>query len=81
MSTAETLAIPPKSDARWRSLVSGANAKPIKLLALKFMLTRMTQEVHGNPSPATIEKNVNELHQFFVNNPRMVAADAATLFS
>ena len=75
----ETTAIPPKTDARWRALVSGTSSVPVKLLALKFMLTRMTQDVHRDP--ATIEKNVDELHQFFVNNPRIVAADAAALFS
>jgi hypothetical protein len=80
MSTAELLAIPPKTDARWRSLVSGTNSTPITVLALKFMLTRMAQDVHHDPSPATLDRNVDELHQFFVKNPRMVAADVAVLF-
>ncbi len=81
MPTGDTAAIPPKIDARWRALVSAGSSKPIKLLALKFMLVRMTQEVQHDPSPATIEKNVDELHRFFVENARMAATDVATLFS
>ncbi len=80
MPTGETQ-IPPKTDARWRKLVSEGSSKPVKLLALRVMLTRMTQEVHRDHSPATIDKNVDELHRFFVENAKMAAADAANLFS
>jgi hypothetical protein len=73
--------IPPKTDPRWRALVTGANSKPIKLLALKFMLTRIGQDVHHDSSPATIDKSVDELHRFFVDHERMVGPDVATLFS
>ncbi len=77
----DTPTIPPKTDPRWRALVAGENAKPVRLLALKFMLTRIHQEVAKDHSPATIDKNVDELHRFFAEHPQMVAADLATLFA
>lgn len=70
--------LPAKSDPRWSALVSHGTTKPIKLLALKFMLTRMTLDVKKDPS--AVGKNVDELHGFFVKNPKMVETDLATLF-
>lgn len=72
--------LPPKSDPRWAALVSKGTAAPIKLLALKFMLTRMNQDVKRNPSPGTIAANVDELYAFFAKNPQMVGDDCSKLF-
>jgi len=74
----DLLQLPPKTDRRWRELVLGANATPPKLLALKFMLTRIT--IAAKKDPSTLQKGIDELHDFFLKNPRIVAVDAATLF-
>jgi hypothetical protein len=71
---------PAKEDPRWSALVCGGTTRPIKLLALKFMLTRITLDVKRDPSPGMVGKAVEELHAFFAKNPQMVAGDATTLF-
>jgi hypothetical protein len=78
--TSGTLLLPPKTDQRWRNLVLGTTAATPKLLALKFILSRLTLATKKDPSPANVQKSVDELYEFFQRNPRMVEADTATLF-
>ncbi len=80
MSAMQTIRLPPKNDARWTALVAQGPARPIKLLALKFMLARMSQDIKRDPSPPNVGKKVDELHQFFTANARMLEADTALLF-
>ncbi|NTU76768.1 MAG: hypothetical protein HGA90_02990 [Alphaproteobacteria bacterium] len=77
----DALPLPSKTDPRWRALVKGESTKPVKVLAIKLMLTRMMTSVKTDASPANVEKNVDELYQFFVQNPRIVQDDVAGLFS
>jgi len=72
------LTLPPKTDRRWGQLALGENATPPRLLALKFMLTRIIADVKKDPS--TLQKGIEELHEFFLKNPRIVQADTAALF-
>jgi hypothetical protein len=76
----ETLHLPSKLDRRWRDLVLGVNTTPPRLLALKFMLSRLTMAAKKDPSPAAVQRGIDELYEFFLKNSRMVEADAATLF-
>jgi len=76
----ETLHLPPKSDPRWHDLVLGRNPNPPKLLALKFLLTRVSLAAKKDSSPTAIQKGVDELYEFFQKNPRIVEADAAAYF-
>jgi hypothetical protein len=76
----DVLQLPSKMDRRWRDLVLGANTTPPKLLALKFMLSRLTLAAKKDPSPTAVQKGIDELYEFFSKNPRMVEADAAALF-
>lgn len=80
MSPSLPLAVPPKTDQRWKAVVSNGPIRPVKVLAVKFMLTRMTKDVKRDPSAATIAANVDELHGFFTKNQQMVADDIANLF-
>ena len=80
MSSPRDVSLPPKTDPRWTTLVTAGSSQPIRLLALKFMLTRMTQETKRDPSPGTIAKNINELSDFLGRNRDMVKIDVATLF-
>ncbi len=80
MSSSIEIQLPRKSDPRWVELVTNGPSKPIKLLALKFMLTRMVQDIKRDPSPGTTGRNVDEIYQFFTGNTRLVATDAASLF-
>jgi hypothetical protein len=83
MSTAQTIALPPKSDPRWVTLVTGKSSKPLKLLALKLMLMRMSMDTKKDPSSAGIAKNVDELHGYFTKNfakNAQILEDTATLF-
>jgi len=74
----DLLSLPPKTDRRWSQLALGENATPPRLLALKFMLTRIIAAAKKDPS--ALQKGIEELHDFFLKNPRIVQADAAALF-
>jgi len=76
-----TIQFPTKSDPRWTLLVTNGTNRPIKVLAVKLMLMRMSQDVKRDPSLTTISKNIDELFGFFSKNAKMVEADTATLFS
>jgi hypothetical protein len=80
MSHSTTALLPAKSDPRWAALVTNGTSRPIKLLALKFMLSRIVQDVKRNPSPVAISKSIDELHDFFTKNAKMVERDAVALF-
>ncbi len=80
MSHSITVTLPAKSDPRWAALVKLGTSRPVKSLALKFMLTRMVHDAKKDPSPGNIGKAVDELFLFFTKNPKMIEADATTLF-
>jgi hypothetical protein len=83
MSTAQTVALPPKTDPRWVALVTGKISKPLKQLSLKLMLMRMSMDSKKDPSPAGLQKNVDELHSYFTKNfakNAQIIEDTATLF-
>jgi hypothetical protein len=80
MSATLAVPVPAQGDPRWAALATQGTTRPVKLLALKFMLTRMAQDARRDSSPAAVAARVDELHGFFVKNPRMVEADAAALF-
>lgn len=80
MSDVQGVRLPPKKDERWTDLVTCGPSRPVRLLALKFMLTRMTQDVKRNRTPEMIVKSIDELHEFLSKNPRLVEADVAKLF-
>ncbi len=72
---------PNKSDPRWTALVTNGTTRPIKVLAVKLMLMRMSQDVKRDPSATTISKNIDEIYGFFSKNTKMVETDTVTLFS
>ncbi|MGD0475841.1 MAG: hypothetical protein ABSB70_21840 [Candidatus Velthaea sp.] len=83
MAAVQSVALPPKSDPRWTALVTGKSSKPLKLLALKLMLTRMSMDCKKDPSPSAVTKNVGELYDYFTKNfgkNAQIIEDTATLF-
>jgi hypothetical protein len=80
MSSVSGFLLPAQTDPRWASLVRNGTSAPLKLLALKIVLTRMNRSVKLDPSLACVAKNVAELHGFFIKNARSIEADTATLF-
>ena len=83
MAAVQSVALPPKSDPRWTALVTGKSSKPLKLLALKLMLTRMSMDCKKDPSPSAVTKNVRRtlrlLYEKF-RKERPIIEDTATLF-
>jgi hypothetical protein len=80
MSPVSGLSLPAQTDPRWTSLVRNGTSAPLKMLALKIVLTRMNRSVKLDSSPSCVAKNVAELHDFFIKNARSIEADAAALF-
>ena len=79
MSQSEPDALPPPTDPRWVALATQGATKPIKTLALKFMLARINQDTKKNATPVAVKAAVDELYSFFSINPRIVAEDASQL--
>jgi hypothetical protein len=83
MGIAQSVALPPKTDPRWTALVTGTSSKPLRLLALKLMLMRMSMDSKKDSSPALVARNVNELYDYFTKNfgkNAQITEDTATLF-
>lgn len=80
MSFSDTSPFPATSNPRRTALMTEGTTRPVKLLALKFMLTRMQQDVKRHASSASVGKAVDELCGFFIKSPQMAVAEPKTLF-
>ncbi len=83
MAVAQSVALPPKTDPRWAALVTGKSSKPLRLLALKLLLTRTSMDSKKETSPAVVKKNVDELYDYFTKTfgkNVQIIEDTATLF-
>ena len=78
--TTDVRSIPPRTDARWARLVRGETTHRSGVLALNIVLRNATLAVKRDPSIATVEKHVAELHTFFERNAAVLSADIAALF-
>lgn len=76
----EITALPPASDPRWKNLVTGNMSKPLAMLALKIMMTRILNSTKADPSPANVDKNIQEVRSFFEKNMQLAQQDLATIF-
>ena len=73
--------LPPKNHPKWRELVCGKlkNA-PLKFIATKFFIARLTGLARNDSSPETISRLIDEAHAFFLKNERLVEKDIVAIF-
>jgi hypothetical protein len=76
----EITTLPPKTDPRWRDLANGTLVRPWQTLALKIMMMRITGMVKNDPSPATLQKAIDEIYAFFEKNMKIAQPDLQSLF-
>ncbi len=60
--------VPPISHPAWSDIVTGRASYQIEFLAIKFLLGYLSLQVKRDPSPQTIQRSAQELHDIFVRN-------------
>ncbi|WP_027180020.1 hypothetical protein [Maridesulfovibrio bastinii] len=60
------MSIPPKSNPKWKSIVSGKTSFTPKFLAGKIALSKLIKRVQGDPG--VIDSAVDELHSLYTKN-------------
>jgi hypothetical protein len=58
--------IPPKSDIRWRQIVTGEREPHLSGLATRLTVARLRQNVRAHPD--TVAAAVDELFSYFTGN-------------
>lgn len=71
--------MPDKDDPIWEDLVTGKKACPLRFLAAKILLGRLTRSVAGDRSPENIQASAEALHDMFANNLATPSAKADLL--
>jgi len=72
------MSIPPKSDSRWKKLVTETTELDLSGLATKMMLSRVRMIVKINPQ--RLNEAIDSAHEFFVKNEQMVQPDIKIIF-
>lgn len=75
--------VPDMDQEIWRDIVTGRTKCPLKFLATKILLGRLTRSVKENRSPENIVANARQLHNLFLQNAYVpsVQEDLKTLLS
>jgi len=60
--------VPPISHSAWSNIVTGKARYQFDFLATKFLLGYLSLQVKRDPSPHTIQRSAQELHDIFVRN-------------
>lgn len=72
--------IPPKSDPRWKDLLTGRCRHQFKLASAAMCVARNQRHVIQDSSPQMIEKCVDEIHTFFSKFESIAAEDLDAIF-
>ena len=72
--------VPPVTDPRWRSAVTGATAFQPKMLATQILMGRLRMTIQYDQSPTGVARAIDELRGFFVKNEAIAASDLAQIF-
>jgi hypothetical protein len=76
----EIRSLPPRSDPRWRDLATGKIAGPWQNLAVKLMLARLGAVTRADPTPATIDKAIDDIRAYFDKNLQAAQSDLQNIF-
>jgi len=72
--------IPPKTDERWKRLVSGEIAHEFKIFSASMLISRTSQNIKGNSSFETISESIDEAHSFFTRYEDIFGDDIEAIF-
>ncbi len=65
--------VPPVSHPAWTNIITGKASHQFEFLAIKFLLGYLTLQVKRDPSPHTIQRSAQELHDIFVRNADLIS--------
>jgi hypothetical protein len=65
--------VPPVSHPAWSSIVTGQVRYPFEFLATKFLLEYLSLRAERDPSPQTVQRCAQELHDIFVRNADLIS--------
>lgn len=63
--------LPPITDAIWSELLQKKKSLDFEFLGLKMLLGRLIMDVERDPSPATIDKCREQLHDLLAKNEHL----------
>lgn len=72
--------VPPVSDPRWRSVVTGTIAFQPTMLATQILMGRLLMSVRTDQSQANVSRAVSDLRAFFEKYEMIAASDLAQIF-
>jgi hypothetical protein len=72
--------VPPVSDPRWRSVVTGTIAFHPTMLAAQILMARVLVSVENDQSQANVSRAISELRAFFEKYEMIAASDLAQIF-
>jgi hypothetical protein len=72
--------VPPVSDSRWRSVVTGSAPFQPTMLASQILMKRLRVSVQQDPSPANVLRATTDLKAFFDKYEKIAAGDLAQIF-
>jgi hypothetical protein len=70
-----------KDDPKWLELLSGGIVHQFQLASAAMIVSRCQRQVSRDPSPQTIEKNLDEMYSFFTKFENVVTDDLRAIFS
>jgi len=74
--------VPPISHPAWSKIITGPASYQFEFLATKFLLGYLSLQAKRDPSPQTIQRCAQELHDIFVRNTDLISVqrDLAMIF-
>ncbi len=72
--------LPPKTDPRWRKLVTGEIKHEFELFSAGLMMTRIGRSLSHDSSEPTVQKYVDETHAFFSKYEAVLQNDIKAVF-
>jgi hypothetical protein len=70
-----------KEDPKWMELLYGEVQHQFQLASAAMIVSRCQRQVSRDPSPQTIEKNLDEMYSFFSKFENVVIDDLRAIFS
>jgi hypothetical protein len=72
--------IAPKTHPSWSGLINGSIKHPFKVVSGSLLVSRLSREYRGNPTPQRLSSSIDEVAQFFTKYEGLFEADLRTLF-
>ncbi len=72
--------LPPKTDNRWQSLVTGKKQYKLQAVPASMLLSRVIRSTQHDGSQENIQRCVDEAYDFFIRYEAILDNDIKTIF-